>query len=457
MKNKILWITLLALCLFVPASALAVTEGVVEAAPHVEMEAIIPTEISYLPDGSYYAGYGDWKPAWEEAQQWIESEFDGECYNDVEQRPRMTAGEAARAEKLLAAYNADKTIYKGESILNKMENVIVGVYALNPADFDGEKAYVILPGPCMTDEQILAVIDAYDQLGLTFDPAKLSARNCARGGGIETNRFLNEEERARHQNLARLIEHGLLDISGVDAAKARNVRLDSRYFCNLPDFTIRPYRAVADEEFVALLVDLGYHDKTGEVDYGSIEKESRAILNGRLGAALSMELSQIYHEGSYVPRVYDQSCNAGYNWSAQSRRCFGANYTYHTAEGILIYADVMFDWETKELVGASVMYSKEGGGEPLAHDEQKLTDEQIASVIAEAEELLGISKIEWHFLDHEEIWTNWGPCNIVRAQIGEGEWITVYIGCDDGKMRGLEISGGTLVDSLPEDDVPVNG
>ena len=70
---------------------------------------------------------------------------------------------------------------------------------------------------------------------------------------------------------------------------------------------------------------------------------------------------------------------------------------------------------------------------------------------------LGVSGIEWHFLSNEEIWTNWGPCNIVRAQIGEGEWMTVYIGCDDGKVRGLELSSGTLVEALPEDNMPVNG
>lgn len=451
------WIMSLALCLLIPVGAMAVTEGVVEAADQVEIDQIPVSELSFLPDSSYYADYGDWMPVWENAESWVESEFDGESYLDVEQRPRMTAGEVARAEKLLMDYRADKTIYKGESILNKMENVIVGVYALSPEDFDGEATFVILPGPCMTDDQILGVIDAYDQLGLTFDPAKLSARNCARGGGIETNRFMNEEERARYENLAHLIERGLLNTSDVDEAKVLNVKLDSRYFCNMHDFTLLPYRAVTDEEFMALLVDQGHRDKTDEISYDSVEKESRAILNGRLGAVLSMELTQIYHEGSYVPRMYDESCNEGYDWNAQGRRCYGANYTYYTPDGILVYADVMFDWETKELVGASVMYSKNGGGEPLGDDAPVLTNEQITSAIDEAEEQLSVSGMEWHLLTDKEIWTNWGPCTIARARIDEGEWITVYIGCEDGRMRGLELSGGKLVESLPEDDMPANG
>ena len=117
----------------------------------------------------------------------------------------------------------------------------------------------------------------------------------------------------------------------------------------------------------------------------------------------------------------------------------------------------MFDWETKKLVGASVMYSKEGGGDPMPKDAPKLTDEQIAGALAEAEEHTGLSEVEWHFLANEEIWTNWGPCNIARAQLGEGEWLTVYIGWDDGKVRGLELSSVTLVEALPEEYMPVNG
>ena len=454
MKKK-LWIVLM--CCLLPTLALAVTEGVVESAPQVEMDQVQPAEISYLPDESYYAGYGDWFPAWENAQEWVESKFDGECYHDVEQRPRMTAGESARAGKLLEDYQAGKIVYTGESILNKMENVIVGVYALDPEDYAGEKAFVILPGPCMTDEQILAVIDAYHQLGLTFDPAKLNERNCARGGGIETNRFLVEDERARYQTLARLIEHGLLDVSHVDAEQALQPKLDSRYFCGLPDFTIRPYRAATDEEFVAMLVDRGYHDKTGEIDFAGIEKESRRLLNSRIGAPLSMELTQIYHQGSYVPMVFDESGNQGWAWDASGRRSYGANYTYHTPDGILVYADVMYDWETKKAVSASVMYSKEGGGEPLADDAPKPTDEQIEAAIAEAEDHLGMSGIEWNLLAGEEVWTNWGPCMIVRAQTGEAEWTTIYIGCDDGRMRGLELNGGTLVEDLDDDELPING
>ena len=452
MKKK-LWIAWL--CCLLPMSALAVTEGVVESAPQVEMEAVSPAEISYLPDGSYYAGYGDWNPAWENAKEWVESEFDGECYYDVEQRPRMTAGESARAEKLLEAYQSGKLVYAGESVLNRMENVIVGVYALDPEDYAGESAFVILPGPCMTDEQILAVIDAYAQLGLTFDPAKLSERNCTRGGGIETNRFLTEEEGERYRLLARLIERGLLDVTGVDAAQALQPKLDARYFCGLPDFTIRPYRAATDEEFVAMLVDLGRHDMTGEVDFTGIEKESRRILNRRLGAPLSMELSHINPEGSYAPKLFDKDCRRSWSWDLPGRKTFGASFTYHTPDGILVYVNIAFDDETKELVEASAMYHRDNS--ELYMTDTEPSQDVIMAEIQSVEKKLGLAGLAWHVLYEDETWTNWGQCIPVRAQVAEKEWMTIYVAKENGQFCGIELSSGTLVDALPEDDMPVNG
>ena len=117
----------LACCLLLPAAALAVTEGVVEAAPSVEMESVVGGQaamVSYLPDESYYAGYGDWYPAWENAQEWVESRFDGECYHDVEQRPRMTAGEAARAMKLLEDYGILELVRTGVVALERGDDVM---------------------------------------------------------------------------------------------------------------------------------------------------------------------------------------------------------------------------------------------------------------------------------------------------------------------------------------------
>ena len=60
MKKLVLF---MALCLCLPVLALAVTEGVVEEAAAVDVSvALGAQEESYLPDPSYYAGYGDYEP-----------------------------------------------------------------------------------------------------------------------------------------------------------------------------------------------------------------------------------------------------------------------------------------------------------------------------------------------------------------------------------------------------------
>ncbi|MGN0773829.1 MAG: hypothetical protein ACI4MP_08600 [Candidatus Ventricola sp.] len=454
MKKK-LWYALMALCLLLPAAALGVTDGVVEDAPMVAVDGMrLAQEAaeSYLPDETVYAGYGGWTVAWENAAEWVGSEADEDgCYEDVEQRPRLTAGEAARAKALLARVQAGEIAYAGESILDRMEDVIVGVYALDPGDYDGERAYVLLPGTCLTDEQLLSLIDAFDRLGLVFDPDALNYRNCARGGGIECSRFLAAEERERFTLLANLIERGLLDAEAFSCAQAVQPKLDSRYYCGMEDFTLRPYRAIPDEELCAMLVQSGVHDRTGEVDVSDLEKTSRAILYERLGCPLSMTLAYMFYEGGYTPAQFDANGNQA--WASEGRSSYGAFFTYRTAEGIEAYADTTFDRETGELVSASTMHSRSG---EMDWDAAKtpFSHEALVAAIAEAEKQLGLTGLSWHLRD-EECYTNWGSCWVICAQAADDLWVTAYIGMDDGQVHGLMMERGTLVETLPQ-EAPVN-
>ena len=63
MKKMTRWMVL-GLCLLLPACALGVTEGTVEDAPMVTLDGMSPAkeQVSYLPDETMYAGYGDWNP-----------------------------------------------------------------------------------------------------------------------------------------------------------------------------------------------------------------------------------------------------------------------------------------------------------------------------------------------------------------------------------------------------------
>lgn len=445
--------TMLLMCLLLPVAALAVTEGAVEDAPMVTVDGMSLSQeaaVSYLPDIGYYADYGEWEPNWADSETWVESEFAGEIYVDAEQRPMLTTGEAKRARALLAAYQAGEIAYEGENILNKMEDVIVGVYALDPADYDGERAFVLLQGPCMTDEQLLAVIDAFAQLGMTFDPDALSYRNCARGGGLECSRFFTEEESERYALLANLIERGVLDASAYEDTAVVRPTLDRRYYCGMEDFTLRPYRMMTDEELCAMLTKVGIRNMTDELNIDELEKQSRQVLN-RLGCPLTMNLEFMYYEGGYTPKFFDADCNEGF--AGDSRRAYGANFTYHTAEGILVYADTMYDWETGELVSASAMHAQDW----MPGDEKMdVTDAMIADTVAGVEKDLGLDQQEWHVRDMQCV-TNWGDCIMVCAKVEDGLWLTVYIGQDDGQAHGLVLESGTQVDVVPDSKEPVNG
>lgn len=436
-----------ALCLLLPVCALGVTDGVVEDAPMVADVRVGEAEISYLPEATLYAGYGTWTPAWADAEEWTQSAQDEEgIYYDVEQRPQLTAGETARAKALLEKVRSGELAYTGESVLDKMEDVVVGVYTLDPEDYDGERAYVLLPGPCMTDGQLLALIDAFDQLGLVFDPEALSYRNCARGGGIECSRFLTTEERERYTRLANLIERGLLDTAGIQAEEAIRPKLDSRYYCGMEDFTLRPYRAMTDEELCTMLIKTGVHDMTDVLDADAVEKTARELLCRNLGCPLSMTLVGIAYEGGYVPMLFDK--DGGRAWEGGARGSYGATFEYQTPEGIKVYADAMFDAETDEVVSLSVMHEN-----PLQDwaERSGLSQEAVAAAVKDAEATLGLEGLTWRVCE-ETCSTNWGECAMANAQVKDDLLAIAYIGLDDGQVHGLSLERGTLVETLPQEE-----
>lgn len=442
---------MLALCLLLPTCALGVMEGVVEDAPMVAVDGVrigeTAAEVSYLPEATLYTDYGDWTPAWENAEEWAESAQDEDgVYYEVEQRPQLTAGETARARALLEKVRSGELAYTGESVLDKMEDVVVGVYTLDPEDYDGERAYVLLPGPCMTDKQLLALIDAFDQLGLVFDPEALSYRNCARGGGIECSRFLTDEERERYTRLANLIERGLLDTAGIQAEEAIRPKLDSRYYCGMEDFTLRPYRAMTDEELCTMLIKTGVHDMTDVLDADAVEKTARELLCRNLGCPLSMTLVGIFYEGGYVPMLFD--ADGGRAWEGDARGSYGASFEYQTPEGIKAYADAAFDAETHELVSLSIMHNS-----PLQNwvERPRLSQEAVAAAVKDAEAMLGLEGLTWRVCE-ETCSTNWGECAMANAQVKDDLLAIAYIGLDDGQMHGLSLERGTLVETLPQEE-----
>lgn len=432
------------LCLALPACALGVTEGVVENAPQVAMDTVrVEAETFYLPDASYYQADDGDEPEWGKSETYAEPEFDGECFYPSYQEPCLTSGEAARAKKLLAAYQAGEATGDGASVLEADRNVIVGVYALDPQDYDGETVYTLLPNVCLTDEQLLAIIDAYDRLGLTFDPDRLDYRNCMRGGGVECARFLTEEERIRNTALYDMIKRDVLPEA--QAGKSGTVILDRRYYNGLPDFSIRPFRRMTDEELIADLYATGA--APAKIDYDKVEKQAREQLTALFGCPLSMELISVNTEGSRMPTIYDAEGNSGVR--LETRTFYSAYFSFADADGSKVLACASFDTETGDVFDAFVHAMEESaaaedGGEEISEAACLLAAENCAGEI-------GLEGQIWR-IRGSQVFYNGLNCFEVSAKVEDGLYVSIYVGAENGLARGIEYAWGDVVESIPAEE-----
>lgn len=336
----------LALGMLFPACALAVTEGVVEEAPAVAIELGAATQAAVLPDAQLYDEL-NYQPPWADSLEYVKPEKDDQSdYAPMMRLPQLTAGEAARAEALLKSYEAGERTGDGESVLGKTERVTVGVYPLDPGAFDGETAYVILPGTCLRDEDILALIDAFAQLGQRFDPHGLNASNCMRGGYLDESRPYTQDELARMEQLRGAIQRGELD-EAVDTSMT--VTLNPLHFGGKKTFTLLPYRALTDAQLAANLLAQGERSLTETVDFGKLESRAREAMEIWLGCAPDMALLSTDADMTYIPATLDAQGWANYTERARA----GVQLTFgHENKHMKISytAQVLFDAETGEVM-----------------------------------------------------------------------------------------------------------
>ena len=289
-----------------PFSALAVTEDTVIDVPDVTLDTIdtAVATVSYLPDASYYADYGDYQPTWADADEYVELPDDGEWFTtgDLMQQPWLTAGEQRRAVSLQEQYEKGEITYTGESVLNKMTDVIIGVYALNPDDYDGETMFVLLPVCCLSDDMLLAIIDAFHQAGKPFDPAALNYRNCMRGGGIEITRMITSGENERSMQIHILIMKGMVT---ADYVHGKNTIiepvLNTMYFNGLDSFRIQPYRCLTDSELAEWWLNNGAHPfDEKSLTMEDIERIGRDLIYTYTDVPFSMDLHMLDVQNRYV-------------------------------------------------------------------------------------------------------------------------------------------------------------
>ena len=231
--QKCLCVVLLALIVF-PFSALAAVENVLESAPVVSLPEKEISETLNTEDNK------DYLPSfWNNTVKGSSSE--AKHYT-----PWLTASEEQRAKELMSELNAGNISAADYPVENPDYGFSVGIYTLNPADFDGETFFVTLPCRELTDAELVTLISGFEALGIPFNPDSLNERNCRRFYHDGSSRDLTADETERMEELKRLVIYGVLAPEQVSPEAECQV-----IYSSYGPFVLYPYRKMTDNELAA--------------------------------------------------------------------------------------------------------------------------------------------------------------------------------------------------------------
>ena len=300
-RNRILSALTALVLVLCPLAALA-SENTIEAAPEVTLpqeeinDAASGDPTYYTPTEQVYAyDPNEYLPT-EEQYELIGSTADARLY-----LPRLTDRELELYDKLMADLADGKDLHlEDQGYANKTEDVLIGVYPLDPAEFDGETYYVLLPPVQMGTSHLYSLVLAFEQLGLTFDPAALNARNCTRGGYYThpSTRYLSYEEQQRMDRILHQIHRGILEKESLKP-ETPCLTVGTKWSTYEPiRFRFYPYRSMTDDELAAFAFS---EDTAWDIDPDALDAECRAFARSMLRLPLSMvstdELMEAYADG----------------------------------------------------------------------------------------------------------------------------------------------------------------
>lgn len=301
-----------------------------------------------------------------------------EDYGDEYALPALTASERERLPEIQRRWESGER--PESSILNKTEQVHVSVIQLPPEQYEGEPCFLLLPNRDLTDEELLQVVDAYGQLGLTLDPDALSWRNCMRGGGIEVGvRSFRDDERERQTELIGLYtraglrpETPFTDLVIDDGVG--QVTLDEEDFNGLDGFRFRPARRLTDEELLQMIaLD---RDEIGAAPeaLAGYEAQLRQELHVLMGMPLSAR-----RDTYEVVQPFNSS-----NIYGDSRMAYTSTFTEVGGTGRIWRGSVEVD--TGRLIEGSVVLDDRYYGEKSMISDIRMDpwDEKWASIAVEA-------------------------------------------------------------------------
>ena len=223
---------------------------------------------------------------------------------------RLSDAELERTLELISALKAGEISYTGPSVANVTEQVTVGVYPLDPKEFDGETFYVILPTQRLDDQQLLSLISAFEELGIPFDPDSLNERNCSRSeADFSATRDLEEEEEYRVKLIRSMIIRGQMAKDDIHPEmECRTIRETDSTFC------FYPYRRMTDHELAAFVLA---SETAWDIDPNLVEQLAREFAHNLVRLPLAMQTADMYSENYYSTGVaytvlFEMAENPGY-------------------------------------------------------------------------------------------------------------------------------------------------
>lgn len=206
---------------------------------------------------------------------------------------------------------------------------------INPDDFDGESWYLMLPARELTEDELLAVFDAFDLINQPFDPDAINIRNCCRG--LAYNRALRTEEIERLDRLNQLVRNDLIP-QNINFDSSRNLVIccvtGERLF-------LRPYSSMKDEELLQE-INISNQDADREAINKTAERKAREMLNRYFGFPLSMACAgYIYGRDTLVVETILKEDHQ--IMMKHIDNVIGAEFKLSEDADSLIFVDVCFD------------------------------------------------------------------------------------------------------------------
>ena len=312
---------LLALTLL-PFSAMAVTENRLESAPELSMPedgiSDTGTEASEdrNQDEAIYSPLLSELPERGTVQE-----------SDELNLPRLTDAELVLIRELMADREAGaQTDFEDRHYAGPEKVLEAGVYPLDPKEFGGNTFYVILPYFQMDRNQLLNLLHAFEELGISFDPDSLNSTNCVRGTSLLSSaatRRLSQEEQNRMNEIRGMISRGVWDNDTfVPDSACLTVQVQEPGYSNLAyeylkPFCFYPYRAMTDHELATFALA---QETEWEIRPDALEKEARKYAHSLVPLPLSMTAYNctryMYGEDLIEFRNYfrieDESCSGLY-------------------------------------------------------------------------------------------------------------------------------------------------